>query len=223
MAAAAFAPIPGAPVLLLLLCALCATPAFGWEPASIVPSVGLSWARPLDTAVHDVYSGGGGVTGGLILPLPAPLRIELHGQWSRMSGSPDPLLAQSAGSRLTTSPWSLEFSVIPSRGRLRPFILAGSGLVILRERLTYALYGQEQSVTGKNVRFAGVAGAGIETRFAPYSLRLTARAYLTGGKREVLRPSYPALSDREASSASLFTLGLEVGREFPLHPTTGSR
>jgi hypothetical protein len=205
------------PVLLAGLAALSLGPgaAQAEQPLHWMPELGLSWSVPQNSGVRDIYSGGLSLDAGLGLPILPGIRAEARGHFYRQSGSPSPGLAGSASSQLTMIPLGAEVAAGTVRGRYRPFVLAGAGMILTREKLTYSLGDQHYSLTGTHRQFTGIAGLGLETGLSSYLLRFTARAYLAGGKRGVLRPDLAGLSGRDAAANSLFTFGLELGRLFP--------
>jgi hypothetical protein len=196
----------------LTLMALTAGPARPQENFGWIPAAGLSWSRPVNSDVRAIYGGGLSFDAGVGFPIIRGVRIDARGHFYREGGKPTPGLAGTAESRLTLIPLGVEVVGTFPRGVMRPFLLAGAGLTLVRERFTYALFEESHTLTGSRQQMGGIVGAGIEGDLSAYLLRLTFRAYLSGGKREVLRPSLPTLADHGSAGCSLFTLGLELAR-----------
>ena len=198
-----------APVL-LALSILGALPAGARAAAGWYPAGGVTWARPMDPGVRELYPGGPGFFAAMGYAWPERLRVEIRMDWFRQSGHPEARLATSADSRLTLTPVSLEAHGRIGHGPLRPYASAGAALVFSEERFTYAMFETRSSVTGKRTDVAGLLGLGLETRREGLTVRFGLRSLLTTGHRRVVRATGRTdESTGDRAHPSLFTAGLE--------------
>lgn len=193
-----------------------APPPTGWYPAA-----GPIWFLPTDSAVRSTYAGGPGISGGLGYARSDHFGAEVRLGWFRRTGTPEARLAESAESRLSVAPFTVEFlfrtrlaRMTGSMARTRAFIAAGPALIFSRERFAYRYAGDERStsIEGRRSDPAGTASLGLEGSAgnSPFGWRLVLRAIIAGGHREVLRPG--GRSDERGSSAtpSHASLGFEL-------------
>ncbi len=177
----------------------------GWYPAA-----GLIWATPTDSAVSDLYAPGPGVMAAMGYDLLDLVRLELRLDWFRQTAHPLPQFAEHAESRLVLTPFSLEGHLRLHRGILTPYLLAGPSLVFSKERFRYTLLGRDREALGRRTDLGAVFGGGIELRRGRARGRLTLRAMITGGNREILRATGRTDPRSESASASFWTLGFEI-------------
>ncbi len=192
-------------VMLHLLAPQAADARQGWYPAA-----GVTWANPTGSTVSDLYSSGPGAMAAMGYTPGDRIRVEVRFDWFRRTAHPYHQLAAYAESRLTLTPFSLEAHVRIRRDGLAPYLLAGPSLVFSEERFRYTLLGRDREAVGRRTDLGAVLGGGIEMHRGRAIGRLTLRAVLTGGNREVLRATGRVDPRSEPASASFWILGFEV-------------
>lgn len=201
-------------LLLLCLALLSGLPAWGasgedtgggWYPAA-----GIGYVRPSDSEVRDLYPGGVGYSGAMGYGWPGRLRVEVRMDWHRQSAHPAAPLAEVSKSQLTLIPVTVEGHYSITQGRLRPYLLAGGGVLFSEEKFTYGIFESTTTSSGRRKDLVGVVGGGLERRASRWILRASARAVLGGAGRDVLRATGRSDDRGDGSSASLFTFGLEL-------------
>lgn len=188
-----------------LLVPVCGYAQSGWYPAA-----GLLWVNPTDSAVAGLYDPGPGLTAAMGYDPQTWFRLELRLDWFRRTARPDPILAESVESRLTWTPFSLEGHFQIMRRGAAPYLLAGPSLVFSEERFRYTLMGNERGSLGRRTDMGAVVGAGIVLQRDRLKGRVTFRALISHGDREVLRSTGRTDPRSGSASPSHWSVGFEL-------------
>jgi hypothetical protein len=197
-------------VLGTLLSCLSATLASGGAKGGWYPAAGAGWVRPMDSGVRDIYGGGPSFFGAMGYAWPQRMRAEVRMDLYRQTGHPPNLLATVSKSKLTLTPVSLELHLGTGHGSVRPYVLAGPGLVFSEEQFTYGMFRATTTASGRRTNAAAVFGGGVEVWGRRVIVRSLARAMISGGHKSVLRATGRTDDRANKTSSSLVTLGLEL-------------
>jgi len=195
-----------------------ASPAWGARRAHF--TAGGSYLRPLDSTVRSLYDSGPGLFAGVGYAVRPDLAVEARADWYQSSATPGSFLARQSRSRLRIVPITLQAQWRPILARadsgaairLSPLLSLGPALVLVSERFTYGIYESSNQVTGERARLGAALGAGLAIEVARVAVRVEARALLSGGGVEALRPNGQSHERDDSAKPSLvsFGLGLEL-------------
>ncbi len=192
------------------------SPAGGWSA-----SFGPRGALALDDTIREIYGSAPhpGFGGGLRYAWSPRFRAQVMLDWHRTEDALDPGLAASAEGSLTLLPFVTEFQFRPLRARIAAhdvglWIGVGPAVVFKRDTIAYTLFDETTTLRGRRSDVGGSGSLESEIAFGRLSISATGRIVLTGGHREILRPTGRSDEGKARSTPTHVSLGLGLSYRF---------